>query len=273
MINTCSPHPHALFLSIKVKEKNEREKERENAKHILSGILGHDKQMGFVGASRAVEAMEIEAGKWGWIRVWRTSTLKTLAFVLQAFVLGSLVAVLEIKCVLIKDKDETLVPECGLKWKSCCSHFISKETEAQRLRNLLRPSQLGGRSDLGCTEFSSVATSDSCGWQGMRKKRKKGARARRTRSLLGTGTINSHDVLKGFLSGGSFLNNNKHFWITCSENPEIKMGKEIYQYGCANVLHTNLGTWLPAPLQGSISQRSISKRRKGREWIIQLPYH
>lgn len=50
----------------------EREREREHFKpRLLFGIWGHDKQMGFAGVSCAVEAMGMEAGKFGWDQSWK----------------------------------------------------------------------------------------------------------------------------------------------------------------------------------------------------------
>lgn len=65
-------------------------------------------------------------------------------------------AVLELKYVIMKYKNETLVPECSMKSKSCCSsHFIYKETEAQIDAEICWDTQLRGTP---AWLFSSTAT-------------------------------------------------------------------------------------------------------------------
>lgn len=66
-----------------------------------------------------------------------------------------------------------------MKWKSCYSHFISKETEAQRLRHLLRLSQPSGSCEAGSSALPLMP-----GAAGEGGGRGAGARAGRSREQV-----------------------------------------------------------------------------------------
>ena len=125
--------------------------ERENLKpYPLFGALGRDKQReaaGFAGTLCTMEAMGVEAGKFRWDQSLKNLCAEAFGLYPAGVSLRQPDSCFRNQMCFNKDKDGTLAPECGMKWKSCYSHVMAKETEAQRLKHSLRTSQPGGRCD------------------------------------------------------------------------------------------------------------------------------